>query len=125
MPKDVAPKIFELCKRKRWTVAQALHHDEWIRKLSTDATIPIDHLTQFVHLWTIIQNVVLHEEVDDDISWKLTANGQYSVASAYKLEFFGLVESCINKIVGKLGHVQRSSRMLGSLCNRGFGRRIV
>jgi mannosylglycoprotein endo-beta-mannosidase len=54
-PKDVAPKIFELCKRKKWTVAQALHHDEWIRKLSTEATISIHHLTQFVHLWSLIR----------------------------------------------------------------------
>jgi hypothetical protein len=100
-PKDVAPKIFELCKRKKWTVSQALHHDEWIRKLSTEATISIDHLTQFVLLWSLTKDVVLHEEVEDDISWKLTANGQYSVASAYMLQFFGLVDSCINKIVRK------------------------
>jgi hypothetical protein len=27
-PKDIAPKIIELCKRKKWTVAQALHDNE-------------------------------------------------------------------------------------------------
>jgi hypothetical protein len=38
MPKDIAPKIYDLCKRKKWTVAQALHGNEWINKLSSEAT---------------------------------------------------------------------------------------
>jgi hypothetical protein len=29
-PKDIAPKFTELCKRKKWTVAQALHDNEWM-----------------------------------------------------------------------------------------------
>jgi hypothetical protein len=88
MPKDIAPKIFELCKRKNWKVAQALHEDVWIKKLATEATLSIDHLTQFVQLWALIQGVHLNEDVEDDIIWKLTGNGQYSVASAYRLQFF-------------------------------------
>jgi hypothetical protein len=99
MPKDIAPKIFELCKRKNWTVAQALLNNEWILKLRTEATLSLDHLSQFVLLWALIQRVHIVENVDDDISWKLTANGQYSAASAYKLQFFGLVESNMNNIV--------------------------
>jgi hypothetical protein len=91
MPKDITPKHFELCKRKKWTVVQALHNDEWIRKLSI--AISIEHLTQFVQLV---------EGVDDDISWKLTPNGQYSAAFAYKLQLFGLIESCMNKMVWKV-----------------------
>jgi hypothetical protein len=54
MPKDIAPKKIEICKRKNWKVAQALHEDEWIKKLSIDATISIEHLTQFVQLWALI-----------------------------------------------------------------------
>jgi hypothetical protein len=101
MPKDVVPKIFDICKRKKWTVAQALHNDEWIAKLSDAATISIDHLDQFVKLWALIQRVHLTEGVEDDITWKLTANGQYSEASAYKLQFFVLVESSLNNWVWK------------------------
>jgi hypothetical protein len=101
MPKDIASRSFDICKRKKWTVTQALHNDEWISKLSDWATISIEHLTEFVQLWALIQRVHLDEEVDDDISWKLTANGQYSVASAYKLQFIGLVESNLYKIVWK------------------------
>jgi hypothetical protein len=99
MPKDIAPKIFEICKRKNWKVAQALHDDEWIRKFSREAPLSIDHLTQFFQLWALIQNVHLDEHVEDDIVWKLTGNGQYSTASAYKLQFFGLIESSMYKLV--------------------------
>jgi hypothetical protein len=38
-PKDVAPKIFVLCKRKKWMMAQALHDNEWITKLSGGAVL--------------------------------------------------------------------------------------
>jgi hypothetical protein len=50
MPKDIAPKLFEICKRKNWKVAQALHEGAWIKNLTTEATLSIDHLTQFVKL---------------------------------------------------------------------------
>jgi hypothetical protein len=69
---------------------------------SLEATISIEHLTQFVRLWALIQNVHLHTDDDDgDITWKLTTNGQYSTASPYKLQNFGLIESPFNKIVWK------------------------
>jgi hypothetical protein len=41
MPKDIAPKKFEICKRNIWKVAQALHDDEWVRKLAEDVTLSI------------------------------------------------------------------------------------
>jgi hypothetical protein len=79
-----------LQKKKKWTVAQALHNDEWITKLSDAVTISKDHPAQFVQFWALIQRVHLVEGAEDNITWKLTANGQYSAASAYKLQFFWL-----------------------------------
>jgi hypothetical protein len=43
--------------------------------------------------------VHLDKHVEDDIIWKLTGNGQYSAASAYKLQFFSLVETSMYKLV--------------------------
>jgi hypothetical protein len=70
-----------------------------------------------------INNVQLLEGVDDDITWKLTASGQYSAASAYRMQFLGLIESS-TKLFGKLGRLLRSRTMLGPPCKIGFGRRI-
>jgi hypothetical protein len=73
------------------------------------------YLTQFVLLWALIQNVDLSGE-DDDIFWKLTTNGQYSAASVYKLQFFGLMESPLNNLVWKAWAPPK--------VKNGFGRRI-
>jgi hypothetical protein len=41
MPKYIAPKKFELCKRKNWKVAQALfHEDAWIKNLPRRPLFP-------------------------------------------------------------------------------------
>jgi hypothetical protein len=40
MPKDIAPKKIELCKRKNWKVAQALHEDAWIKNLPRRPPFP-------------------------------------------------------------------------------------
>jgi hypothetical protein len=54
-----------------------------------------------VQLWALIQNVHLNEDMEDDIYWKLTSNGEYSTTSTYNLQFFGLTESSFHKIVWK------------------------
>jgi hypothetical protein len=43
--------------------------------------------------------VHLNAIVEDDIKWKLAGSGQYSAASAYKLQFFGLMELNMNTLV--------------------------
>jgi hypothetical protein len=85
-------------------------------KLSTEATISIEHLTQFVQLWALIRNVQLNDDLDDDIRWKLTSNGEYSMSSAYNLQFFGLIESSFYKLVWKaLGDAKSEKPCLACL----------
>jgi hypothetical protein len=100
-PIDIAPLIFEISKHKKVSVAQALLDGSWVRNINLEATFEWEHLSQFLDLWVLISNVLLHEEVDDEISWKLTENGQYTAASAYKAQFLGLVHSDMNTIVWK------------------------
>jgi hypothetical protein len=66
-------------------------------KLGNDFTMA--HFSQFLDLWTLCQGVQLHEAVDDDITWNITANGQYSAKSAYKVQFIGSAASYLHKSV--------------------------
>ncbi|KAK1604703.1 hypothetical protein QYE76_028376 [Lolium multiflorum] len=100
-PKDIAPLIFASSKRKSWKVNKALESNAWVRKITLDESFTTDHLSQFVELWVELQGVHLNEEDADDISWKLTANGQYSAKSAYELHFLGSTFSSLHKTVWK------------------------
>jgi hypothetical protein len=73
-----------------------------VRMIILDESFTMDHLSQFVGLWVKPQGVHLHEEVADDISWKLTANGQYLAKSAYELQFSGSTFSSLHKSVWKV-----------------------
>jgi hypothetical protein len=101
-PKDIAPLIYEVSKRKNWKVAQALLDGAWVMKIKLDGHITMEHLTQFVYLWALLSNIHLEEAVEDTIVWKITENGLYSAASAYKLQFFGMVLSDMNVLVWKV-----------------------
>jgi hypothetical protein len=94
-PKDIAPKFFESSSRKKW---MTFHGDTWIGKVNLEATFTLEHIAQFVELWSITNNVNFEE---DDIVWKFMKNGQYSAASAYELQFHGLVYSEMDTIVWK------------------------
>jgi hypothetical protein len=59
-----------------------------VHKINLEANFTLEHLTQFINIWILHQSVSLVDDVDDSIHWKLTINGQYSAASAYKLLIF-------------------------------------
>jgi hypothetical protein len=100
-PIDIAPLIFKLSKRKKVSVAQALLDGSWVRNINLEATFDWEHLSQFVDLWVLVNNMLLNDAGDDEIVWKLPENGQYTAASAYKAQFLGLVHSDMNTIVWK------------------------
>jgi hypothetical protein len=54
-----------------------------------------------VVLWTLISNIHLDPEVDDDIVWRLTPSGHYSAKSAYELQFLGSTSSPMDKTISK------------------------
>jgi PIN domain nuclease of toxin-antitoxin system len=51
----------------------------------------IVELNQFVLLWEKIQSIQLSNEADS-IIWNIIADGQYSAASAYGIQFMGRIE---------------------------------
>jgi hypothetical protein len=100
-PKDIAPLIYEVSKKKRCTVAQALVSKSWILNIKMDANLTVPHIREYIRLWGCLQNVILHEERVDSIVWNLTPNGEYSSASAYEAQFFGATLTNFNKMVWK------------------------
>jgi hypothetical protein len=101
-PIDVAPLIYESSKRKSWRVAQALDGDAWIAKIDLQKPFTLDHFLQFVDLWTMLNTIHLDPDRADDITWKLTGNGQYSSKSAYAMQFFGSTYSTLHKTIWKV-----------------------
>jgi hypothetical protein len=86
----LAPMCFPLAARKKLTVKQALANGRWMRGLQNMNSI--DQLGPFVGLWTLVQQVMLQDEVPDTITWTLTDDGQYSARSAYGAQFFGRIQ---------------------------------
>lgn len=81
----VGPRI-----RKTRTVFDALHNYAWVRDITGARTVLI---LEYLDLWELIRTVQLQPDLQDKVSWKWTANGSYSAASAYRAYFIG--QECI------------------------------
>jgi hypothetical protein len=85
-PKDVAPSIFNIAKKKIFSVKKGLEGDYWTSNLSFENGVLVTHINEFYNLWTKIQEIHLIEG-PDTITWKLTPSRTYSSASAYLAQF--------------------------------------
>jgi hypothetical protein len=101
-PKDIALLIHNVSKRKKCTVAQALQNKSWVHNINMEATLTVQHIREYISLWMSLQDVNLHEHRVDSIVWNLTANGEYSSASAYEAQFFGATLTNFNKLMWKV-----------------------
>jgi hypothetical protein len=100
-PKDLAPVIYEVSTRKRWKVNQALLGHAWVKKIKMDINLTIQHLHEYIRLWTLLRGIHLNELLEDTITWNTTDNGEYSSAAAYKAQFFGALTTNMNRLVWK------------------------
>lgn len=100
-PKDIAPLIFDVSKRKNWKVREALREGAWIGKIDMTTTFTADHVRQFFTLWIALREVHLSEDVEDSILWKHTISGDYSASSAYNAQFLTITRSAMYKVVWK------------------------
>lgn len=101
-PKDVAPKIFEISKRKACVVSKALDNNFWIRQIDIQQGLTLTHIQQFATLWEMISGVTLRHDRQDTISWKFTSSGEYSASSAYLAQFAGLTFSTNSATIWKV-----------------------
>lgn len=88
-PKDIAPTLFRLAKRKTNCVAFELHNNHWITSLRTITSI--NEINELVHLGSKLHEIRLHPNSLDSITWKWTNHGEYSAKSAYEMQFVGSV----------------------------------
>ena len=72
LPKDIAPKNFELSRKKCITVASAIRDDNWVSLIDISAGLSLDHLEQFFALWSKLLPINLQPGVLDTILWKLS-----------------------------------------------------
>jgi len=68
-PRNLAPHLFGLVRRKNRLVQHELHNHTCIRALRARITT-VTHVEEFVSLWIRIHNIQLQPGVQDSIAWK-------------------------------------------------------
>jgi hypothetical protein len=81
-PKDIAPLIYEVSTRKRWNVNQALLDHAWVKKIRMCIKLTVQHIQEYIRLWTHLQCIQLNELLEDIITWNTTEGGEYSSTAA-------------------------------------------
>jgi hypothetical protein len=82
---DAFPLLALFVKDSGISVAQALHHNRWVRDIKGGVSTAA--LAQYLRLWDELLQVQLNSEVGDTLVWCHTSNGCFSTSSAYKLFF--------------------------------------
>ena len=82
-PAKMAPTIFKRSRCKSISIKEGFQEGRWMRGLSRLNSE--EELQQFLSLWEVVQNVQLSSTADS-ISWRLTANGEYSASSGASSE---------------------------------------
>ena len=124
-PMDLAPLIYAASTSKNWKVREALKDGAWVKKIKMTSDFSIEHFRQFLELWATIRDFHLQEDIDDDIVWKHSTSGLYTVESAYKAQFLGLIRSPLEHAVWKIWALPKVKSLLGWPSKIESGLRIV
>jgi len=85
---DLFPDLHKLAWRKNKTVKE-FQNQNWTRWLWRMQSV--SEMADFVSLWDAVQEIQLTDQ-PDQITWKWTANGEYTPKSAYSAQFFGVLQ---------------------------------
>jgi hypothetical protein len=92
------PVIFSFVCDSGITVAAALHNRRWIR----DRTGGLSQaLAQYLQLWDLVGNITLTAGQPDVLVWHRTADGAFSVKSAYEIFFIAKTQFACAKPIWK------------------------
>jgi len=100
-PRDIAPDLYSVCKRKNSKLHEALTDNRWIRDLTVGPNCSLHHLQQLVELWFAVKDTSINPGAEDTIRWKWTANGEYTTASAYRAQFLGSIKTDLHLLIWK------------------------
>jgi hypothetical protein len=85
---DLAPLLFAAIpqrRRRQRLVKEALHNRTWISDIWGALTVGI--IVEFLHLWEVLDELLLQPEVEDSHSCRLGSNGLYPAKSCYESLF--------------------------------------
>ncbi|KAL6613961.1 hypothetical protein ACP70R_036231 [Stipagrostis hirtigluma subsp. patula] len=85
-PRSLAPGLYKLARFKHRTVDKELRDYAWIRNLVGFSVQ--DHMDELIIMLQALQGIQLTND-EDKITWKWTANGEYTARSAYNVQFIG------------------------------------
>jgi hypothetical protein len=90
---DIAPNVLLAVPKRiiaRHTVNQAFFNRKWVSDIKGALTVQV--LVDYLRIWELVEGIVLHPEVSDHFSWKLSSSGQYNSKSAYSSMFIGSIK---------------------------------
>lgn len=82
-----------------WALDINIQESNWIRDIDILRITTVEHIQQFVHLWSMIRRMNPLNDEQDGVWLNLTANRQYLARSAYRLQFLGAARSAFNQLI--------------------------
>ena len=80
-PRDIAPDLYSVCKRKNSKLHEALTDNRWIRDLTVGPNCSLHHLQQLVELWFAVKDTSINQvEMDGQrgVHYSLSISGTIS-----------------------------------------------
>jgi hypothetical protein len=75
-PKNIAPKLYKKARRKNISVFKALRNNYWMQFCAPFSRE--EEVREFVLLWQAISSAQGLNDLEDTISWRWSADGEYS-----------------------------------------------
>jgi hypothetical protein len=82
---DTVPILFSFVRHSGISVATAIQNHQWVKDIAWGLSFRA--MAQYLQLWDLVDEVILSEGQPDVAIWRDSANGTFSVSSAYNLYF--------------------------------------
>jgi len=102
-PRDIAPTIYNISKKKNRSLREALVNNNWVCDLDLhNVRFSAVHFSEYCDLWHQVSQATIQPDIPDNITWKLTADGIFKTKSAYDAQFIGSTSTNFEKLIWKV-----------------------